>query len=38
MQRYNKIFIFTSICVYIYKLFTLVLIYLELTMTVAKIQ
>nr|DAM36711.1 MAG TPA: antitoxin [Caudoviricetes sp.] len=33
MQKYNKIFIFTNICVYIYKLFTLVLIYLELTMT-----
>ena len=33
MQRYNKIFISTNICVYIYKLFTLVLIYLELTMT-----
>nr|DAZ34606.1 MAG TPA: Transcriptional regulator BINDING, PHEROMONE BINDING, REPEAT [Caudoviricetes sp.] len=33
MQKYNKIFIFTNICIYIYKLFTLVLIYLELTMT-----
>jgi transcriptional regulator with XRE-family HTH domain len=33
LQKYNKIFIFTNICVYIYKLFTLVLIYLELTMT-----
>lgn len=33
MQKYNKIFIFANICVYIYKLFTLVLIYLELTMT-----
>jgi transcriptional regulator with XRE-family HTH domain len=33
LQKYNKIFIFTNICVYIYKLFTLVLFYLELTMT-----
>jgi transcriptional regulator with XRE-family HTH domain len=33
LQKYNKIFVFTNICVYIYKLFTLVLIYLELTMT-----
>jgi transcriptional regulator with XRE-family HTH domain len=33
LQKYNKIFIFANICVYIYKLFTLVLIYLELAMT-----
>jgi transcriptional regulator with XRE-family HTH domain len=33
LQKYNKIFIFTNICIYIYKLFALVLIYLELTMT-----
>nr|DAO64721.1 MAG TPA: centromere-binding protein [Caudoviricetes sp.] len=33
MQRYNKIFIFINIYVYIYKLFALVLFYLELTMS-----
>lgn len=33
MQRYDKIFIFINIYVYIYKLFALVLFYLELTMS-----
>ncbi|WP_308273006.1 hypothetical protein [Prevotella sp.] len=33
MQRYNKIFISINIYVYIYKLFALVLFYLELTMS-----
>jgi transcriptional regulator with XRE-family HTH domain len=33
VQRYNKIFIFINIYVYIYKLFALVLFYLELTMS-----
>ena len=33
LQKYNKIFIFANICVYIYKLFTLIFFYLEFSMT-----
>lgn len=33
VQRYNKIFIFINIRVYIYELFAFVLFYLELTMS-----